>query len=69
MITNDVQVVRTTSLPDAPHVPVAIVGAGACGLTAAIGLRERGIEQLAVRYRAGIAKIGAGAQALAIPAR
>ncbi len=44
MNTNDVQVVRTTSLPDAPHVPVAIVGAGACGLTAAIGLRERGID-------------------------
>ena len=28
----------------APHVPVAIVGAGACGLTAAIALRARGID-------------------------
>ncbi len=30
--------------PDTPHVPVVIVGAGACGLTAAIGLRARGVE-------------------------
>jgi fumarate reductase flavoprotein subunit len=29
---------------DAPHVPVAIVGAGACGLVAAIALREAGVE-------------------------
>jgi fumarate reductase flavoprotein subunit len=29
---------------DVPHVPVVIVGAGACGLTAAIGLRARGID-------------------------
>ncbi|MEO7938082.1 MAG: FAD-dependent oxidoreductase [Burkholderiaceae bacterium] len=29
---------------DAIHVPVVIVGAGACGLTAAIGLRARGVE-------------------------
>ena len=39
------RIVRDGSVPaDAPHVPVAIVGAGACGLTAAIALRERGIE-------------------------
>ena len=30
--------------PDTPHVPVVIVGAGACGLTAAIGLRARGVD-------------------------
>lgn len=30
--------------PDAPTVPVAIVGAGACGLTAALGLRDAGVE-------------------------
>ncbi|MEZ5636907.1 MAG: FAD-dependent oxidoreductase [Burkholderiaceae bacterium] len=37
--------VQRDDLPaDAPHVPVAIVGAGACGLTAAIGLRARGVE-------------------------
>lgn len=29
-----------------PRVPVAIVGAGACGLTAAIGLREQGVDCL-----------------------
>ena len=29
---------------DAPHVPVAIVGAGACGLTAALLLADAGIE-------------------------
>ncbi len=29
---------------DAPHVPVAIVGAGACGLMAAIALRDAGID-------------------------
>ena len=28
----------------APHVPVAIVGAGACGLVAAIALREAGFD-------------------------
>ena len=30
--------------PDAPHVPVAIVGAGACGLTAALMLRDAGVD-------------------------
>ncbi len=29
---------------DAPHVPVAIVGAGACGLMTALALRDAGIE-------------------------
>ena len=34
----------TSKLPvGAPHVPVAIVGAGACGLTAALALREAGL--------------------------
>lgn len=37
-------VVRHQMPGDAPHVPVVIVGAGACGLTAAIGLRARGID-------------------------
>ena len=32
-------------MPDGtPHVPVAIVGAGACGLTAALTLRDAGID-------------------------
>jgi fumarate reductase flavoprotein subunit len=44
MTGTELQIVRTPSLADAPHVPVLIVGAGACGLTAAIGLRERGID-------------------------
>ncbi len=35
---------RGQVLDDAPHVPVVIVGAGACGLTAAIGLRLCNIE-------------------------
>ena len=29
---------------DAPHVPVAIVGAGACGLVAALMLRDAGLD-------------------------
>ena len=38
-------VVRATQMPaDTPHVPVVIVGSGACGLTAAIRLRELGID-------------------------
>ncbi len=39
------RIVRDQSLPaDAPHVPVVIVGSGACGLTAAIRLRDAGID-------------------------
>lgn len=39
------RVVRAASMPaGTPAVPVAIVGAGACGLTAAIALREAGLE-------------------------
>ena len=30
--------------PDTPHVPVAIVGAGACGLTAALMLSDAGVD-------------------------
>lgn len=38
-------VLDATALPaDAPRLAVAIVGAGACGLTAAIALREAGID-------------------------
>lgn len=37
-------VTRCDGMAEAPHVPVVIVGAGACGLTAAIGLRARGID-------------------------
>ncbi len=37
--------VQRDDLPvDTPHAPVVIVGAGACGLTAAIGLRSRAID-------------------------
>lgn len=39
------RIVRDQALPpDTPHVPVVIVGAGACGLTAAIRLRDAGID-------------------------
>jgi fumarate reductase flavoprotein subunit len=39
------KVVHAGAMPTGtPEVPVAIVGAGACGLTAAIFLRERGID-------------------------
>jgi fumarate reductase flavoprotein subunit len=39
------RVQRATAMPvGTPEVPVAIVGAGACGLTAAIALREAGVE-------------------------
>ena len=42
-------VVRATAMPaGSPEVPVAIVGAGACGLTAAIVLRDAGIECLLI---------------------
>ena len=37
-------VIIGTPPQDALHVPVAIVGAGACGLVAAITLRNAGIE-------------------------
>jgi fumarate reductase flavoprotein subunit len=30
--------------PDAPHIPVAVIGAGACGLTAALMLRDAGVD-------------------------
>lgn len=40
------RIVRAERLPAPVHVPVAIVGAGACGLTAAIALRDAGIECL-----------------------
>ncbi len=38
------QVIVGTPPQAAPHVPVAIVGAGACGLVAAITLRDAGID-------------------------
>ncbi len=42
---NDVSVQRAARMPDGtPHVPVAIVGAGACGLTAALLLRDADID-------------------------
>jgi fumarate reductase flavoprotein subunit len=37
-------VVRAAPPADAPQVPVAVVGAGACGLTAALMLADKGIE-------------------------
>ena len=38
-------VVSAPAVPDGtPHVPVAIVGAGACGLTAALRLRDAGVD-------------------------
>ena len=42
---NDVSVRRATAMPGGtPHVPIAVVGAGACGLTAALMLRDAGVE-------------------------
>src|SRR4051812_51288 len=38
------RVVRTDTLDAPVHVPVAIVGGGACGLVAAIALRDLGLE-------------------------
>ncbi len=39
------RIVRNQALPaDTPHVPVVIVGSGACGLTASIRLRDAGID-------------------------
>ncbi|HQD16825.1 MAG TPA: FAD-dependent oxidoreductase, partial [Ottowia sp.] len=39
------RIVRADAMPeDAPEVAVAIVGAGACGLTTAIRLRQGGVE-------------------------
>jgi fumarate reductase flavoprotein subunit len=37
-------VAAASQLADAPHVPVAIIGAGACGLVAALHLRDAGID-------------------------
>ncbi len=38
-------VVRAAAMPPGtPELPVAIVGSGACGLTAAIALRDAGID-------------------------
>jgi len=38
-------IVRAAAMPaDTPHVPVVMVGAGACGLTAAVRLRDAGID-------------------------
>jgi fumarate reductase flavoprotein subunit len=42
---SDVKLQRAAAMPaGTPHVPVAIVGAGACGLTAALMLRDAGID-------------------------
>ena len=38
------RIVNASQMPPAPHVPVAIVGAGACGMTAALRLRDADIE-------------------------
>jgi fumarate reductase flavoprotein subunit len=44
---NDADLRRASRMPDGtPQVPVAIVGAGACGLTAALMLRDAGIDCL-----------------------
>lgn len=42
---NAPRIVRATAMPDGtPEVPVCIVGGGACGLTAAVRLRDAGID-------------------------
>jgi fumarate reductase flavoprotein subunit len=39
------RIMRAVKMPsDTPHVPVVIVGAGACGLTAAVRLRDAGLD-------------------------
>lgn len=38
------RIVRAERMPASVHVPVAIVGAGACGLVAAIALRDAGVD-------------------------
>ena len=39
------RIVRADSMTaETPHVPVVMVGAGACGLTAAVRLRDAGID-------------------------
>src|SRR5437764_10500286 len=43
-MTDAARVVRTDTLDAPVQVPVAIVGGGACGLVAAIGLRDLGVE-------------------------
>lgn len=41
------RIVRAAAMPqDTPHIPAVIVGAGACGMAAAIRLREAGVECL-----------------------
>ena len=43
--TNGPRLVRADCMPaDTPQVPVVMVGAGACGLTAAVRLRDAGID-------------------------
>jgi fumarate reductase flavoprotein subunit len=43
------RVVRAEAMPaGTPEVPALVLGAGACGLTAALALRERGLEVLVV---------------------
>jgi fumarate reductase flavoprotein subunit len=37
-------IIQGTPPSDSPHVPVAIIGAGACGLTAALMLRDAGVD-------------------------
>ena len=37
-------VIQGRPSPDAPHIPVAIIGAGACGLTAALMLQDAGVD-------------------------
>ena len=42
-------IVRASAMPpNTPHVAVAIVGAGACGLTAAVALADAGVECVVV---------------------
>ena len=43
--------------PGTPEVPVAIVGAGACGLTAALMLRDAGIDCVLLERDAHAARL------------
>ena len=58
-----VQVLPAQDLPSDTHIPVAIVGAGACGLTAALALQRAGIEAVVLErdaFPAGSTALSSG---------
>jgi fumarate reductase flavoprotein subunit len=48
-MTTQPRIVRCAAMPEGtPHAPVAIAGAGACGLTAALALADRGVDCIVI---------------------